>query len=140
MLVVAQLSAQEYIEKISKDDISIEYKWKKQHALKKDSPYVLWLKISNRGIDRCLVSFELLFYWNATLRSRSGIREYCLKPGQKIRGKTWDLVFQSNIKTLEEIDDPMFLWELDSLNIQRNADCETGLKFSLQPAHYSGGK
>ena len=139
VLVTVQLAAQNYIERISKDDLNIEYKWRKQHLLKKDSPYVLYLKISNTGIDRCQVGFELLFYWNATLHSRSGRREYCLKPGQKIHGKTWDLVFQSNIKTMEEIDDPMFLWEIDSLEIRRNADCETGLKFSLEPKHESAG-
>ena len=135
ILFTVELSAQEYVDFVSEDDISIEYKWRKKQVLKKGSPYVMYLKIYNSGIESAQVRFEMFYYKNATVFSNSGVMEYCIKPGQKIKGKKWDLVFQSDIKTMKEIDDRSFSWEIDLIKIDKNADCETGLRFSLEPKH-----
>lgn len=129
------INAQEYVDFISKDDVKFEYKWRKKNLLKKDSPYVMYVKITNYGIDRKKVSFELFYFLNGMTHSKSGYKEYCIKPGQTIKGKRWDLVFESDIKTLEEINDRSFLWEIEKLKIETGEYCETGLKLRLEPAH-----
>jgi len=131
------VDAQEYVELESKNEVTIDYKWKKKNFLKKNSPYLLHIRISNNSIQQKQVGFELLYYWDGVLKSRSGYKEYCIKPGQVIRGRKWDLVYQSDIKTLEEIHDRSFLWELDNFNTEDNPHCKTGLKLKieLQPSY-----
>jgi len=129
------LNAQEYVDFTTKDDIKFEYMWKKQHPLKKDSPYVLYVKITNNSVDRKLVGFELFYFWNGVTHSRSGYREYCIRSGQTISGKKWNLAFKSEIKTLEEIHDRSFIWEIEKLNIEISDNCNAGLKLKLEPAH-----
>jgi len=127
--------AQEYVDFVSKDEIKIEYKWRKESLFKKNSPYVLFLRITNTGVEKKLVSFELFYYLNATTHSRSGFKEYCIKPGKSISGKRWNLAFKSDIKTLEEIYDRSFMWEVEKLKVVNNELCKTGLRLRLEPAH-----
>lgn len=126
---------QEYVDFVTQDEVKIEYKWRKKDLLKKDSPYVMYLRITNKSIDRKMVSFELFYFLNGLTHSKSGFKEYCIKAGQTIKGKRWDLVFESDIKTLEEIDDRSFLWEIEKLKVETSDYCETGLKLKLEPAH-----
>ncbi len=134
-LLPALINAQEYVDFVSKDEIKIEYKWRKEKLLKKNSPYVLFLRITNTGVEKKLVSFELFYYLNAVTHSRSGFKEYCIKPGQSISGKRWNLAFKSNIKTLEKINDRSFMWEIEKLKVENNELCKTGLRLKLEPAH-----
>lgn len=127
--------SQEYVEMLSKDDITIEYKWRKKDFLKKDSPYVLYLKITNNGFEQMLVNFELIYYWNLMPHSHSGVLEYCIKPGKTIKGKRWDLVFQSEIKTLREIHDRQFKWDIVEFEANISENCNSGLKLKVEPAH-----
>ncbi|OFX20905.1 MAG: hypothetical protein A2041_05430 [Bacteroidetes bacterium GWA2_31_9b] len=126
---------QEYVDFTSQDDVKFEYKWRKKNLLKKDSPYVLYLKITNKGFERKLVSFELFYFWNGFTHSRSGYKEYCIKPGKKICGKRWDLAFKSEIKTLEEIHDRRFSWEIEKIKIEESEFCKSGFRLKLEPAH-----
>ena len=129
------ISAQEYVKMGSKDDVVVEYKWRKKNFFKKESPYLMYIQVSNIGFDKKVVGFEILYFWDGMVMSRSGYNEYCLKPKAVLRGKNWNLVYQSNIKTLEEINDRRFSWELDSLIVQDGGDCKTGLRIKLEPKH-----
>ncbi|HAF31023.1 MAG TPA: hypothetical protein DCG75_18450 [Bacteroidales bacterium] len=128
-------NSQEYVDFVSKDGIKIEYKWRKEKLLQKNSPYVLFLRITNTGVEKKLVSFELFYFLNAVTHSRSGFKEYCIKPGQRIKGKRWNLAFKSNIKTLEQINDRSFMWEIEKLNVVNNELCKSGLRLKMEPAH-----
>jgi len=127
--------AQDYIEKATLDSITIEYKWSGSQALKKDSPEALFLQVTNQGTLKKLVSFELLYYQTGVLQSRSGIKEYCIKPGQTIRGKRWNLVFESVGNMADADGDSGFSWELDNLTVEQNKTCDTGLRWRLAPEH-----
>lgn len=134
-LMPLMIFGQEYVDFVSKDDVKFEYKWRKKNLLKSDSPYVLYLRIKNTGFEKKLVSFELFYFWNGVVHSRSGYKEYCIRPGQKIWGKRWNLAFQSDIKTLEEINDRSFSWEIEKIKVEDNDLCKSGLKLKLEPAH-----
>ena len=129
------IQGQEYIEYKTKDKIKIEYKWRKESKLKNNSPYVLYLRITNNSVEKKLVGFELFYFWNESTHSRSGYKEYCIKPGKSIEGKRWNLVIKSDIKTLEEIHSSNFSWEIENLNIEKNELCKSGLRLRLEPAH-----
>jgi len=135
LIVLIPLHAQDYADLLTKDDIRFEYKWVRANMFKRDSPYVMKVRITNKGLEQTLVRFEMLYYFNEVLHSRSGEQEYCLKPGQSITGRRWDLVFMSDIKTMEEIHDRAFSWEVDVLTIDKDSECQPGLKLNLQPRH-----
>jgi hypothetical protein len=135
ILIPVIVQGQEYVDFASKDDVKFEYKWRKKNLLKSDSPYVLYLRIKNNGFEKKLVSFELFYFWNGVVHSRSGYKEYCIRPGQKIGGKRWNLAFQSDIKTLEEIHNRSFTWEIEYINVEENELCRSNLKLKLEPAH-----
>lgn len=135
LFVVLTSNAQEYIEYKTQDDIKIEYKWRKKCKLKKNSPYVLYLRITNNSVEKKLVGFELFYFWNESTHSRSGYKEYCIRAGKTINGKRWNLVFKSDIKTLEEIHSDNFSWEIEHLTVTKNELCKSGLRLRLEPAH-----
>jgi len=125
---------QEYVEMLKHKEITFEYKWEKMNLLKQDSPYIMKLRITNQSIEPALVRFELLYYKNLILHSRSGEKEYCLNPGQIISGRTWGLAFQYDIGTLKEIHDRDNSWEINLISLDEGSNCETGLKLRLVPA------
>jgi len=129
------LYAQDFKEKLSQDSITISYKWEKEKRLKKESPYVLTLKLESHRKQKAVVSFVVLYYWKAQLHSTSKTKKYCLKPGQTIKGKRWDLTFKSDFIVLDEHLDPLFTWEISRLKIEKNKDCEPGLKLRFTPAY-----
>lgn len=135
LIVLLPLQAQDYADLLTKDDIRFEYRWVKSSFLKRDSPYVMKVRITNSGLEQALVRFEMLYYFKEVLHSRSGELEYCLKQGQSISGRRWGLVFSSDIKTMEEIHDRDFSWEVDVLLIDKDSECQPGLKLNLQPRH-----
>jgi len=111
--------AQNYKEKITKDSIRISYKWQKENCFRKDSPIVLMLQLENQSSSEIKVSFEVLYYWKAQLYSRSETKEYCIKPGKRIRGKRRGLAFQSPEFTQNDSPDPMFSWLIDDLTVDK---------------------
>lgn len=128
-------SAQAFKEKLTQDSIKISYKWEKERRFKKDSPFILNLQLQNLSNTKVTVSFVVLYYWKAQLHSTSETKKYCLKPGQIISGKPWNLAFKSDFIVMDEFLDPMFQWEITRLKVERDTDCETGLKFKLEPAY-----
>jgi hypothetical protein len=130
-----KIKAQEYKEKITQDSIKISYKWQKAKKLKKDSPYVLMLQLENLSSSKVSVSFLVLFYWKAQLHSSSKTKEYCIKPGKKIRGKKWGLAFNSTVFMLNNYLDPMFSWYIDDLQVRENESCNPRLKLRLEKAY-----
>jgi hypothetical protein len=126
---------QNYKNKITKDSISISYTWQKEKRLNKNSPYILLLQVKNQRNTKVVVSFVVLYYWKAQLHSTSDTKKYCLKPGQVIKGKRWNLAFKSDFIVLDEYLDPMFNWEISRLTVEENKDCKTGLRLKLQPAY-----
>ncbi len=130
-----KVNAQDYEEKITQDSIKISYKWRKDKKLKKDSPHVLILQLENHSSKKVTVSFSVLFYWKAQLHSNSKLKEYCLKPGKKIKGKKWGLAFNSTVFTLNEYLDPMFSWSIEDLKVKENDSCNPRLKLKIEPAY-----
>lgn len=129
------VKAQEYKEKIIQDSIKISYRWQKDMKLEKDSTHLLMLQLENLSSSKVTVSFSVLFYWKAQLHSSSKIKEYCIKPGKKIRGKKWGLAFNSTVFTLNDNLDPMFSWYIDDLEVRKNNLCNPRLKLKLEPAY-----
>jgi len=127
--------AQNFKKKLSQDSITISYKWEKEKRFKKESPYVLTLQLENHREQKVAVSFIVLYYWKAQLHSTSETKKYCLKTGQTIKGKRWDLTFKSDFIVLDKYLDPLFTWEISRLKIKKNYDCEPGLKLRLTPAY-----
>jgi hypothetical protein len=130
-----KVNAQDYKEKIMQDSIKISYKWRKDKKLKKDSPHVLMLQLENLSSRKVTVSFSVLFFWKAQLHSSSNLKEYCLKPGKKIKGKKWGLAFNSTVFTLNEYLDPMFSWYIEDLKVKENDSCNPRLKLKLESAY-----
>jgi len=122
-------------EVLTQDSIKISYKWRKYQRFKKNSPEVLVLKLENLRKTRVTVSFRVLFHWEGMLHSRSNNKEYCMKPGQKIKGKRWELVFYSSELSEEDYHNPFFAWYVDELHVEENADCTPGLELQLAPAY-----
>ncbi|MFO7658339.1 MAG: hypothetical protein R6W78_14875 [Bacteroidales bacterium] len=129
------IKAQEYKEKIVQDSIKISYRWQKDRKLEKDSTHLLMLQLENLSSTKVTVSFSVLFYWKAQLHSSSKIKEYCIKPGKKIRGKKWGLAFISRVFTLNDNFDPMFSWYVDGLEVRKNNSCNPRLKHKPEPAY-----
>lgn len=132
---VGIINAQDYREKIRRDSVKISYKWRKDKILKKDSPHVLILQLENLSSSKVSLSFYVLFYWKAQLHSGSKLKEYCLRPGKKIKGKKWGLAFNSTVFTMNEYLDPLFSWYIDDLKVDKNQSCDPGLKLKLEPAY-----
>ena len=129
------LFAQDFKEKLSQDSITFSYRWEKAQRFKKESPYVLTLQLENQSNQKVVVQFVVLYYWKSQLHSTSDTKKYCLKPGQSIKGKRWDLTFESDFIVLEDYLDPLFTWEISRLKVQKNKSCEPGLKLRLTPAY-----
>jgi len=129
------ISAQEWKQKVSQDSITILYKWEKEKGFKKNSPFVLSLKVKNKRATKVTISFVVLYYWKIKLHSTSKTKMYCLKAGQTIKGKKWNLAFTSDFIVMDKFLDPMFTWEIGRLKVEPNKDCEPGLRLRLQPAY-----
>lgn len=129
------VNAAGYEEALIKDSLKITYKWRKYKRLKKNSPEVLMLKLENLRDKKVTVSFRVLFYWEGTLHSSSVIQNYCIKPGQKIKGKKWELAFYSPEFTEEKYSNPFFSWYVDELRVEENPNCKPGLKLKLVPSY-----
>lgn len=135
LTIVAYAFPQDYENKITEDSISISYTWQKEKRLKKNSPYSLLLQVENQRNTKVVVSFVVLYYWKAQLHSTSNSKTYCLKPGQVIKGKRWNLAFKSDFIVMDKYLDPMFNWEISRLTVKENKDCKTGLRLKFQPAY-----
>lgn len=122
-------------EALTKDSIRISFKWRKYKRLRKNSPEVLMLKLENLRETKVTVSFRVLFHWKGTLHSRSRTKEYCMKPGQKIKGKKWELAFYSPDFSKEDYNDPFFSWYADDILVEENPECTPGLKLNLVPSY-----
>ncbi len=129
------LSANDFKEKVTKDSIKITYKWAKEKRQKEDSSYVLVLQLENLASQKVTVSFSVLYYWKVQLHSSSEEKEYCLRAGQKIKGKRWGLVFKSSVFSVNEYLDPLFSWYVDDLKVSKNDSCNSCLKLKLEPAY-----
>lgn len=135
LFVSVSLIAQDYKEKLTNEGIRIDYKWRQEKLLVKNSPDALFLKITNNSDNKKLVGFEINYFRNGIRTFGSDYQEYCLKPGQTIRGKRWNLAFPYVSNENEKISDEQFSWELDSLMIENNSSCESGLRLRLVPEH-----
>ena len=126
------ISAQGWKQEISQDSISISYKWQKEKILKKHSPYVLLLKVKNNRKNKVTISFVVIYYWKAQIHSTSETKRYCIKSGQTIKGKKWNLAFESDFIVMNKYLDPMFSWKIGRLKVEENKNCNNGLKLRLQ--------
>jgi len=124
-----------YEEVMTKDSIKISYKWRKYKRLNKNSPKVLMLKLENLRKTKVTVSFRVLFHWKGMLHSNSSKKEYCIKPGQTIKGNKWELAFYSPDFSEEDYNDPFFSWYVDEFIVEENPDCRSGLKLKLVPSY-----
>jgi hypothetical protein len=135
ILIISGLYSQGYKHKLTQDEISFWYKWKNEKFLKLNSPKVLKLEIENLRDTRVAIQFEIIYYWEGTLHSRSDTLQYCLKPRQTIRGRRWNLIFKSDFFGNGRYLDKMFEWKITSLKVDENAKCETGMQLMLEPQY-----
>jgi hypothetical protein len=122
----------DFIEWVQKDSVTISYKWKQYGLFKKDKPFQLVLKIENRNPQRISLDFRVGYYWGAVLKKSSDRVEYCVKPGKKIKGKLWDLVFESGGYKESQLKDPMFTFDLTEIKIREDPECRTRFNLKLR--------
>jgi hypothetical protein len=127
------LYAGQFTPKEVKEDIVISYQWKKPGIFRKDGPLRLVLKIQNHNPHRVMIKFRVNYYWKTILSATSRQMEYCLRPGQSIRGKYRDLVFSAGHFNEEQILGDNFLWEISDLAISHHAKCKNSLIIKLKP-------
>lgn len=135
VLPCGEVNAQKYKEKITQDSIKISYKWRKDKKLKKESPYELMLQLENLSSSKVTVSFSLSFYWKDQFHSSFTLKEYCIKPQKKIKGKKWDLAFNASVFTQNQNLDPMFFWYIEDVEIKKNDSCNKRLWLKQEPVN-----
>lgn len=122
-----QIQTHIYIYKESQDNVTISYKWKRYGLFKKDKPIRLVLRIENDNPYRIQVNFSVDYYWRAVRRASSEKADYCIKPNGRIKGKIWNLAFDTGPFSENEILDARFMWDISDFSIQHEADCKPRL-------------
>ena len=119
--------------KTETDSVILSYKWRKPGWFSKDTTPNLVLRIKNMNPHKVLVRFHVVYYWR-TIRTASTRRiEFCIKPGNTIRGRMWGLVFPSAGFTEAQLNDRLFAWKISDLEILHSADCKNRLRIMMHP-------
>jgi len=138
IFIVPPASAGNYIEKYNDENITISYKWRRKHFFIKNSPLILVLKIRNDNPHKVKVNFSVDYFWKTVIHSSSDTNTWCIKAGDKVKGKIRGLAFTTGSLTKQQIYDESFTWDISGFRVEHNSDCKTELIFRIRTVEDNG--
>lgn len=104
-------------------DIRIQYRWARQNPFDQNSNAALVLRLTNNREYAVIANFSVNFYRNGQLIFESRENNYCMEPGQSIRGAYAYLRFMAEGITLPMTGDPAFDWNIGDVTVKRVESC-----------------
>lgn len=123
MVLMLSLSAQDkYTEKISTEDVAIQFKWKYPMTGGVAGPAELLLKVKNKNDDAISISFEVAYTMNIRTVATFAV-DTCIKAKKTINGKMNGLYFIAPDLTNDELMSDGFVWEINDLAVEEIEKC-----------------
>lgn len=117
----AQFGYEQYIEK---DGLKISTKWSTAKNEAGEKKKALLFKVKNENDFDAQYSMEILFYYEGILRERGVIDQQCLSAGRSSMGKLNGQYFIPTEFTEDQLDNPNFNFELESIEVEEIESCE----------------
>jgi len=105
------------------EGVNFYYKWRPAKLFKKDSNYILVLKIENTNDNAVNINFKLDYYWQSILQASSPELQFCINARHKKRGKLQKLGFDTSDFSMDQINSGQFILELADIKIEKSEKC-----------------
>jgi hypothetical protein len=117
----AQFGYEQYVEK---EGINISTKWGSAKNEAGEKKKALLFKVKNENDFDAKYSMEILFYYEGILRERGIIDEQCLSAGRSSMGKLNGQYFIPTQFTEDQLSNPSFNFEIESIEVEEVDVCE----------------
>ena len=116
--------AQKKFTRISEQDgAAFYYKWKPSKCLKKDSPLMLILMVSNSKQSNAEIDFTVDYYWQGIRAASSEPKTICVRAGKKMKGKYRNLAFDRSRFSNEDLLSDEFILEISGVTVSEVDSC-----------------
>ncbi len=124
-LSTQSIVAQKKFTKFSEQEgITFFYKWKRTKCLKKDSPLMLVLMVSNSKQKPVMATFTVDYYWQGIRDASSEPKSICVKANKKMKGKYRDLAFDRSKFSNEDLFSDKFILEISGIKVEEVTSCK----------------
>ena len=103
----------------TEDNVTFYYRWKPSCFLKKDSPLILSIKVTNENDFPVETTFTVDYYWNSVLSASSDEQSFDLKKGKSLIGKIKKMGFDRSEFTDEQLLSEQFTIEINGIKVKK---------------------
>jgi len=113
-----------YDQYVKKEGVSISTKWGSAKNEAGEKKKALLFKVKNENEFDVQYNMEVLFYYEGILRERGIIDKQCLSAGRSSMGKLNGQYFIPTEFTEEQLTNPNFNFEIESIEVEEIENCE----------------